>query len=128
MRFIVHDAAPVVHNGKGATVGLLATRTWASLLDLAIANRETFARACEAHCRPLVPADDRARRRTVFAELVAEPLPEDFLDTPRPTEGLTPPGRALLFSSVGRTSHVQAMSIGCPPGASPSCPPTARSS
>jgi hypothetical protein len=26
-RFIVHEAAHVVHNGKGATVGLLATRT-----------------------------------------------------------------------------------------------------
>jgi len=126
----VHEAAHVVHNGKGATVGLLATRTWTWLLDLAIANRETFARACEAHTRLLVPAADRARRRTLFAELAAElpPLPEDFPDTPRRTEGLTQPGRTLLFSSVGRTSNVQAMSIGCPTGASPSCPPTARSS
>jgi len=68
----VHDAAHVVHNGQGTTGGLLATRTGTWLLDLAIANRESFAGACEAHHRLLVPADDRARRPTVFAELAAE--------------------------------------------------------
>jgi hypothetical protein len=122
----VHEAAHVFHNCKGATGGLLATRTWTWLLDLAIANRETFARACEAHSRLLVPAHDRARRRTLFAELAAElpPLPEDFPDTPRRTEGLTQPGRALLFSSVGRTSNVQSISIECLAAASPSWPPT----
>jgi hypothetical protein len=69
--FVVHEVAHIFHNCKRRTAGLPATRRREWLLDIAFAQRETFAYSCEAYARILERARS-VRERRELAEAFAE--------------------------------------------------------
>ena len=75
--WVVHEAAHVFHNWKRAYVGLPETRTREFLLNIAFAEREVFAYACEAYSRILEQSKGPTDRRRLYAAYVKNGLPDD---------------------------------------------------
>ena len=67
--FVVHEVAHLFHNTKRRTAGLPEVRRREWLLDIAFAERETFAYACEAYARVVERAATPAERVALAAEL-----------------------------------------------------------
>lgn len=75
--FLVHEVAHIFHNCKRHTVGLRATRQHEWLLEIAFANRETFAYTCEVYSRIYRMGDGPTARRALLREYARGPMPAD---------------------------------------------------
>jgi hypothetical protein len=74
--WVVHEAAHVFHNWKRSRAGLPHTRMREWLLEIAFAQREVFAYACEAYSRILERAQSWADRRRLHAEYAQSWVPK----------------------------------------------------
>jgi hypothetical protein len=75
--YVVHEAAHVLHNCRRTAIGLPERRHCSTPLDIAFAQRETFAYACEAYSRILAMAQDVESRQAALERHKALELPPD---------------------------------------------------
>jgi hypothetical protein len=76
--YVTHEVAHIFHNCKRETVGLPYSRSREWLLDIAFAERETFAYACEAYGRILEQSNGKNHRQSLVVQYARGPTqPED---------------------------------------------------